>query len=80
MKDVGRDVPEVTRRRLFQELKGLIGPAFEPALKAYGRSFAELIAQDEDFCVEVRDRFERGRTYGGFSALSALLSGKTPEE
>jgi hypothetical protein len=80
MKDVGRDVPEVSRRRLLQELKGLFGPAFGPALEAYGRSFAELIARDEDFRVEVRDRFERGRAYGGFPVLSALLSGTTPEE
>ena len=80
MKDVGRDAPEVSRRRLLQELKGLFGPAFGPALEAYGRPFAELIAQDEDFRVEVRDRFERGRAYGGFPVLSALLSCTTPEE
>src|SRR5215218_10958619 len=80
MKDVGRDAPEVSRRRLLQELKGLFGPAFGPALEAYGRPFAEFIAQDEDFRVEVRDRFERGRAYGGFPVLSALLSCTTPEE
>jgi hypothetical protein len=80
VEDVGRDVPEVSRRRLLQELKGLFGPAFGPALEAYGRSFAELIARDEDFRVEVRDRFERGRAYGGFPVLSALLSHATPEE
>src|SRR5215207_9053174 len=80
MKDVGRDVPEVSRRRLLQELEGLFGPAFGPALEAYGRPFAELIARDEDFRVEVRDRFERGRAYGGFPVLSALLSHATPEE
>jgi hypothetical protein len=80
MKVVGRDVPEVSRHRLLQELKGLFGPAFGLALEAYGRPFAELIARDEDFRVEVRDRFERGRAYGGFPVLSALLSCTTPEE
>src|SRR5215207_389013 len=80
MKDVGRDVPEVSRRRLLQELEGLFGPAFGPALEAYGRSFAELIARDEDFRVEVRDRFERGRAYGGFPELSSLLAGMSREE
>jgi hypothetical protein len=38
MKDLGREVPEVSRRRLLEELKGLFGPAFGPALEAYGRT------------------------------------------
>jgi hypothetical protein len=80
MKDVGRDVPEGSRHGLLQELKGLFGPAFGPALKAYGRPFAELIARDEDFRVEVRDRFERGRAYGGFPELTSLLAGTSKEE
>jgi hypothetical protein len=80
MKDVGRDVPEASRRRLLQELKELFGPAFGPALKAYGRSFAECIGQDEGFRAEIRDRFERGRAYGGFPELTALLAGMSREE
>jgi transposase len=80
MKVVGRDVPEVSRHRLLQELKGLFGPAFGLALEAYGRPFAELIARDEDFRVEVRDRFERGRAYGGFPELTSLLTGMSKEE
>lgn len=31
----------------MDELKGLFGPAFGPALEAYGRSFAERISEDE---------------------------------
>src|SRR5215207_6846431 len=74
------EAPEARRCRLLEELKGLFGPAFGPALEAYGRSFAERIGQDEGFRAEVHDRFERGRALGGFPGLSALLSGMTPEE
>ncbi len=76
----GREMPEERRRRLLEELKGLFGPAFGPGVEAYGRSFAERISEDEGFRAEARDRFERGRALGGFPELSALLSGKTPEE
>ena len=80
MKVVGEEVLEARRHGLLEELKRLFGPAFAPALKIYGRSFAERICQDEGFRAEVRDRFERGRALGGFPRLSALLSGMTPEE
>lgn len=80
MEDVGGEAFEARRRRLLEELKGLFGPAFGPALEAYGRSFAERISQDEGFRTGVRDRFERGRALGGFPELSALLSGMTLEK
>ena len=80
MKVVGDEVLKARQRCLLEELKGLFGPAFGPALEIYGRSFAEGIGQDESFRAEVRDRFERGRALGGFPKLSALLSGMTPEE
>src|SRR5215213_6450611 len=80
MENVKSEATEARRRGLLQELKGLFGPAFSPALEAYGRSFAEAIGKDEGFRAEVRDRFERGRALGGFPKLSALLSGMTPEE
>jgi len=68
------------RRRLLDELKGLFGPAFGPALEAYGRSFAERISEDEGFRAEIRDRFERGRAWGGFPELSSHLAGMSLEE
>ncbi|WP_143527466.1 sigma-70 region 4 domain-containing protein [Rubrobacter xylanophilus] len=70
---------EVRRRRLLEEIKGLFGPAFGPALEAYGRSFAERISEDEGFRAEVKERFERGRALGGFPELSALLAGMSAE-
>lgn len=76
----GTEPPEATRRALLEELKGLFGPAFGPALDAYGRQFAELIGQDRHFRTQARDRFERGCALGGFPVLSALLSDMTPEE
>ncbi|QYJ15615.1 hypothetical protein Rxycam_01439 [Rubrobacter xylanophilus DSM 9941] len=75
-----RGESEARRRRLLEELKGLFGPAFGPALEAYGRSFAERISEDEGFRAEIRDRFERGRALGGFPELSSLLAGMTREE
>lgn len=58
----------------------MFGIAFGPGVEAFGRSFAERISQDEAFRAEARERFERGRAWGGFPELSALLSGMTPEE
>lgn len=75
-----RGESETQRKRLLEELKGLFGPAFGPALEAYGRSFAERISQDAGFRAEVRDRFERGRSLGGFPELSALIGGMSEEE
>lgn len=75
-----RGETDARRRRLLEELKGLFGPAFGPALEAYGRSFAERISEDEGFRAEIRDRFERGRAWGGFPELSSLLGGMSPEE
>jgi hypothetical protein len=76
----GREPSEGTRRALLEELKGLFGPAFGPALVAYGRPFAELVGQDRRFRAEARDRFERGCALGGFPVLSALLSDMVPQE
>lgn len=76
----GREPSEGTRRALLEELKGLFGPAFGPALAAYGRPFAELVGQDRRFRAEARDRFERGCALGGFPVLSALLSDMAPQE
>lgn len=75
-----RGESETQRKRLLNELKGLFGPAFGPALEAYGRSFAERISEDEGFRAEIRDRFERGRAWGGFPELSSLLGGMSAEE
>lgn len=75
-----RGETDARRRRLLKELEGLFGPAFGPALEAYGRSFAERISEDEGFRAEIRDRFERGRAWGGFPELSTLLAGMTREE
>lgn len=75
-----RGESDAHRRRLLEELKGLFGPAFGPALEAYGRSFAERISEDEGFRAEIRDRFERGRAWGGFPELSSLLGGMSLEE
>jgi hypothetical protein len=80
MEEVRGEALEARRRRLLDEFKGLFGPAFGPALDAYGRSFSERIGQDKGFRDEVRDRFERGRALGGFPELSALFSVMTPEE
>lgn len=71
---------ETHHRGLLEELKGLFGPAFGPALEAYGRTFAERVSEDEGFRAEIRDRFERGRAWGGFPELSSLLAGMSPEE
>jgi hypothetical protein len=71
---------EARGRGLLEELNGLFGPAFGPALKTYGRPFAEQLGRDERFRAEVRDRFERGSALGGFPNLSALLSGMTPTQ
>ncbi len=67
-------------RKVLKELKSLFGPAFGPALEAYGRSFAERISEDEGFRAEIRDRFERGRAWGGFPELSSLLAGMSTDE
>lgn len=75
-----REEPDRDRRGLLEELKGLFGPAFGPALEAYGRSFAERVSEDEGFRAEVRDRFERGRAWGGFPEISGLLAGMTEGE
>ncbi|MEW6635871.1 MAG: hypothetical protein AB1425_03560 [Actinomycetota bacterium] len=70
----------MNRRRLLEELKELFGPAFGPALEAYGRSLAERLLEDERLVAEVRERFEDGRAAGGFPALSELLSSRSDEE
>jgi hypothetical protein len=80
MEVAGRGAREAHRHSLLEELKGLFGPAFGPALEAYGRPFAERVGKDERFRKEVLDRFERGCALGGFPNLSALLSGATPKE
>ena len=72
--------PEERRWRLLGELKGLFGIAFGPGVEAYGRSFAERISQDEGFRAEARERFERGRAWGGFPELSVLFSAMSNEE
>ncbi|MDX5895285.1 hypothetical protein [Rubrobacter radiotolerans] len=68
------------RRKRLEELKELFGPAFGPAVEAYGRSLAERLLQDEGLAAEIRERFEQGRASGKFPALSELLAGKTNEE
>jgi hypothetical protein len=80
MKVAGREARETHRRSLLEELKGLFGPAFGPALEAYGRPLADRLGKDKRFRAEVLDRFERGRALGGFPNLSALLSGATHQE
>jgi hypothetical protein len=67
-------------RERFEELKELFGPAFGPALEAYGRSLAERLLDDERLREEVHERFEEGRAQGRFPALSRYLAGRTNEE
>jgi hypothetical protein len=66
---------------LLEELKELFGPAFGPAVEAYGRSLAERLHQDDEgFVCGVMDRFEEGRASGEFPALSELLIGASERE
>jgi hypothetical protein len=70
-----------THRRVLEELKELFGPAFGPAVEAYGRSLAERICQDDEgFVSGVREGFEEGREHGEFPALSELLGGASERE
>lgn len=70
-----------TSREVLEELKDLFGPAFGPAVEAYGRSLAERLCEnDEELAAAVRDTFEEGRTNGEFPALSVLLVGASDEE
>jgi hypothetical protein len=75
-----RGESETHRRKLLEELKGLFGPAFGPALEAYGRSFAERISEDETLIAEVLARFEAGSAEGEFPVLSGILAGASNEE
>ncbi len=61
-------------------MKELFGPAFGPAVEAYGRSLAERLREEEGFTGQVTERFEEGRARGGFPALSELLVGASDEE
>ncbi|GEM_PF-2343176 len=67
-------------RKRFEELKQLFGPAFGPALEAYGRSLAERLLEDERLRREIRERFERGRAQDRFPALSEYLAGRSDNE
>ncbi len=70
-----------THRKVLEELKELFGPAFGPAVEAYGCSLAERLCQDDEgFVSAVKDRFEEGRRCGEFPALSGLLVGASDEE
>ena len=70
-----------TNREVLEELKDLFGPAFGPAVEAYGRSLAERLCEDDEgFVFAVRQRFEEGRTNDEFPALSDLLVGASDEE
>jgi hypothetical protein len=65
----------------LEELKDLFGPAFGPAVEAYGRSLAERLCEDDEGLVSaVKERFKEGRTNGEFPALSDLLVGASNEE
>ena len=68
------------RRKALQELKELFGPAFGPAVEAYGRSLAERLCEEEGYIAAVKRRFEEGRLNGEFPALSDLLVGASDEE
>ncbi len=70
-----------THRKVLEELKELFGPAFGPAVEAYGRSLAERLCEDDEgFASAVKGRFEEGRASGDFPALSELLVGASDEE
>lgn len=70
-----------TNRKVLEELKELFGPAFGPAVEAYGRSLAERLCEDDEgFVFAVKDSFEEGRTNGEFPALTDLLVGAPDEE
>lgn len=69
------------RRRILEELKELFGPAFGPAVEAYGRSLAERLCEDDErFVASIARGFEDGRARGEFPALSELLAGATGEQ
>lgn len=69
------------RRKVLEELKELFGPAFGPAVEAYGRSLAERLCEDDKgFVSAVKERFEEGRLNGEFPALSDLLVGASDRE
>lgn len=71
----------ITNRKVLEELKDLFGPAFGPAVEAYGRSLAERLCEDDEgFLSTVKEHFEEGRTNGEFPALSDLLVGASDEE
>lgn len=66
---------------MLEELKELFGPAFGPAVEAYGRTLAERLCEDDEgFASAVKDRFEEGRASGEFPTLSKLLFGVSDEE
>lgn len=70
-----------THRKVLQELKELFGPAFGPAVEAYGRSLAERLCEDDEgFVSAVKHRFEKGRLNEEFPALSDLLAGASDRE
>ncbi len=69
-----------TRRKVLQELKELFGPAFGPAVEAYGRSLAERLCEEEGYIAAVKRCFEEGRLNGEFPALSDLLVGASDGE
>ncbi len=70
-----------THRKVLEELRGLFGPAFGPAVEAYGRSLAERLCEDDEgFVSAIRHRFEEGRASEEFPALSDLLAGMSDEE
>jgi hypothetical protein len=70
-----------THRKVLEELKELFGPAFGPAVEAYGRSLAERLCEDdEEFVAAVKHRFEEGKANGEFPALSDLLVGASDRE
>ncbi len=49
-----RGESDAPRCGLLEALKSLFGPAFGPALEAYGCSSAERISEDEGFREEMR--------------------------
>ena len=49
-----------TRRKVLEELKELFGPAFGPAVEAYGRSLAERLCEEEGYIAEAIAWSENG--------------------
>jgi len=62
--------PESVDQRLAE-----LAELFGPERAAYGESYRERLREDDQLAARVRERFERGKASGKYSALSDLFLG-----